>query len=178
QDQEADGSPVLEFRVPRTGNYQVQVHLSAANEPQNFVALSLLQSSGQPINERDYRLQSNRFFTASAALFDESPSLKWLNTPQGWAILGLGLRNDTPHDLTNLYLPAGEYKIAGTGAPTFKNLSLYLANAKGAFLGRSDTKRPFPFLQFEAPVAQPYQLRVAPKGNKVSGLLLLGIFQH
>lgn len=178
KDQESDGTPILEFRVSSTGNYRVQVHVAASNTISNFVALSLLQSSGQPVIEGDYRLLNNRFFTASQGLLSATESLRWLDDSDNWSILGFSVQNNEPVDLSNLRLPPNRYQIAGSADLQFRNLFLYLANMKGEIVAQSNAKTPFPFLEFQVANSQPQLLRILPKGPQASGLLLIGFFQH
>lgn len=178
QDQETDGTPILEFWVPATGTYQVQVHIPASNNTDNFVALSLLQSAGQSIIEGDYRLLNNRFFTAAMALSQAKKDLSWFKKPGGWSMLGFTVENNAIIDLSNIRFSPGNYQIAGSAGPQFRNLSLYLANREGEIVSQSKAKSPFPFLEFQAFNTQPHLLRIVPKGPQASGLLLLGIFQH
>lgn len=178
QDNERDGTPIVEFQVPVTGNYQVQLHLAAAELTDNYVALSLLQSGGPSIIEGDYRRLSNRFFTASTALLQATDGLDWSGVPGSWSIVGFTAQAATPLELSNLLLPQGKYQIAASADLNFRNLSLYLADGKGQIVGQSATKSPFPLLTFQVPQVQSYQLRIVPKKSKAAGLLLLGVFQH
>ncbi len=178
QDQEADGTPVLEFHVPATGNYQVQVHLVAGDSTTNFVAVSLLQSSGRSVIERDYRILTNRFFTAASALQSTSETRGWFSHREGWPVLGFILSNNTPTDLSNLNFPAGDYKIIGSGNQAIRDLSLYLANSQGDIVSRSDVKGPYPLLGFNSPEEQSFSLRIIPKGVRKPELILLGALQY
>lgn len=177
QDQEEDGTPIIEFRVPDSGNYQVQVHLAAGDSTTNFIALSLLQSSGLPIVERDYRLLSNRFFTSAFALIEASDGLRWLDETEGWPLLGFLLSGNDPIELNSLSFRTGDPQIIGSGGPKIRKLGLYLANEEGAVIARSAPKGPYPLLELPSPTAGPFRLQIAPKGVKSPALLLLGVLQ-
>lgn len=178
QDQERDGTPILEFRVPRTGNYALQLHLAAGDTAGTAVAVGLLQTGGYSIPKDDYHTLSARFFTAVDFFFTqaEGVSAQWVECPSAWPVMGVLLAEGVPLDLEALRLPTGFCRLAATAGPDVRGATLLLANQTGEIVSRSAVRTTAPWLAFQAAATEEYTLRILPAKSR-TGMLLLGFFQ-
>lgn len=177
-DSETDGTPVIEFRVPETGNYQLQLHIPASDQGTNFVSLSLLESSGRQIIEEEYRQLTAGFFASSEEIISSYPKVRWQASPNQWCLFGFSLDQKEGHTFQQLQMEAGRYYFAAAGGPTFQNIDLYLANQENEIAALDKAPDALPLLEFESKDRQSYTLRIEAKRSSGPGFILLGLFHQ
>lgn len=177
-DKEPDNTPIIEFQVPKTGNYRLQLHVPASDKAVNYVSLSLLQSGGHSTLEAEYRDVSDRFFSAATAVENSHPDISWSSSNQQWSILGYSLVSEQGLTLNNLRFNTSRYYLAATASPKFEHLALYLANSKQQIIDSSPKGSSFPLLDFNASDKERYDLRVSTGAYHSPGFVFVGIFEH
>lgn len=170
-DREPDATPIIEFRVERTGNYRLQLHLAGSQTAANWVGVALLRSGGEVIVENDFRAALDRFGTTKAGL---PPGKQWARAPGIWPLQAVVLPAGKGLTLSGIAPGPGTTTWAAAGGPAVRELSLYLANARGEILAGSRTYSPFPLLTHRTDDRQAYDLRIESRKQKRPGFLLLG----
>lgn len=176
-DRERDGTPILEFRVPTTGRYLLQVHVSAAETADGHVALALLRGSGVPIRENDFRRQADRFRTVAAELTAASTGRQFSTAPGLWPVQGSLVGPDNGLTMSNLRFAGRTVTIAATAGPGRTNAELYVANDRRQIVARTGGNAPLPLLSFVPEPDRRYDLRVEAVNTDRVHLVLTGIFQ-
>lgn len=176
-DREDDGTPIIEFRVPRTGNYRLQLHVSAADAPTNHVAIALLRSAGKPIIEGDFRRQTDQFFTAAARLSNQKDAPQFTTSPGHWPVQGYLIAPEHGVTMTNIRSNTEKLTLAATAGLEAHEITLYLANDQQEIVTQTRGKSPFPLLSFPPDAERRYDLRIESPGRRSAGLVLIGTFQ-
>ncbi|WP_273447265.1 PPC domain-containing protein [Neolewinella agarilytica] len=177
-DSETDGTPVIEFRVPETGNYQLQLHIPASDQGTNFVSLSLLESSGRQIIEEEYRNLTASFFASSEEIISAYPKVRWRSTINQWCLFGFSLDQKEGHTFQQLRLDAARYYFAAAGGPVCQNIDLYLANQKNEIVALDKAPDALPLLEYVSNNSQSCNLRIEVKRSSGPGFILLGLFHQ
>ena len=175
-DQQTDGTPIVEFRVPRTGNYRLQLHLAATENDGEWVALALLQSAGKAVPENQYRQQADRFFTLTDQL--TATEKRWLGTPGCWAVQGFVLASQPGHTMTNFRPGEGVTTLATTPGRKNGRRALYLADEEQKIVATSAADAPFPVLSFPTLAGKAYQFRLETANNALPELVLIAAFEN
>jgi len=170
-DREPDATPILEFRVERTGNYRLQLHLSGSRTAANWASVALLRSGGETIVENDFRAAIGRFSATKDAL---EPAHRWVRMPGSWPLQVIVIAEKKGLTFTGIAPGPGTTTWAAAGGPNIRDLTLYLANERGEIIGRSRTSTPFPLLSLSTDGQQVYDLRLESRRQKKPGFLLLG----
>lgn len=169
-DREPDGTPVVEFRVARTGNYRVQLHLAAATAGEDWVGLALLQSRGQPLAEQTFRKATNNLLRAMEP-GGEPPA--WATAPGYWAVQLILPGERSGLSLTGLGSTQGVRRLRGTALPASAELALYLATAGGLIVGQSPPGEQ-PVELVIPPGPGTHDLRLETRGGREGTIVLLG----
>lgn len=177
-DSEQDGTPVIEFRVPKSGNYQLQLHIPASDQGINFVSLSLLQNSGRQIIENEYRRLTASFFASSQDIISRYPDVRWQAAPNQWCLFGFSLAQKEGHTFQQLPISAGRYYFAAAGGPACQNIDLYLANQENEIVALDRAPDALPLLEFLSKDSQAYNLRIEAKRTTAPSFILLGLFHQ
>lgn len=177
-DSETDGTPVIEFRVPETGSYQLQLHIPASDQGINFVSLSLLESNGRQIIEEEYRRLTASFFASSEDIMASYSDVRWQATPNQWCLFGFSLDQKEGHTFRQVQMEAARYYFAAAGGPACQNIDLYLANQENEIVALDKAPDALPLLEFESTDSRTYNLRIEAKRSSGPGFILLGLFQQ
>ena len=175
EDQEKDGTPVIEFTSPEATTVQLQLHLAAGASESAFVALGLLLRGGRQVSEQSYRSVSSGFFDAAQGI--ALNDIEWQKKAGEWCLFGYSLKDDEGISLRGLQSSAGRNVFAAAGPKTAK-IDLYLANAAGNIVATTNRPQPFPTLQYKAQVEDKFDLRVRTMGVKTPLLVLVGVFHQ
>ena len=177
-DSETDGTPVIEFRVPETGSYQLQLHIPASDQGTNFVSLILLESGGRQILEEEYRNLTASFFASSKEIMSSYPDVRWQSTTNQWCLFGFSLDQKEGHTFQQLRMEAARYYFAAAGGPACQNIDLYLANQENEIVALDKAPDALPLLEFDSKDSQSYNLRIEVKRSSGPGFILLGLFHQ
>ena len=171
-----DATPIVVFTCRATGDYQLQLYLRAADEPQLAVAVALLQRSGVVVPSRDFRDLTATFFASSEAVTGQAADLRWV-TGERWCVFGLHLPDGLTLDLGGQLVASTGTYFALTGPPNLDNIRLYLADAAGRIASSSGQGSAFPVLHHAAEQNTPFTLRIDSGRRRATGQLLLGVFE-
>jgi len=177
QDQEPDGTPVLEFKTTSGGTYQLQVHLAASNEDMEFVALSILSGGGRSVLRQDYEEVANNFFRLASVNRSNFEGINWLSRPNQWCLYGYSLSQNQGATLRQLRPGASDIFFTAAGGPTLRNIDLYLADQSLRIVANDIGADAKPIIRYKTEADANYDLRVEVESSKGPGLLLVGIFQ-
>ncbi|TXF86273.1 hypothetical protein FUA23_19725 [Neolewinella aurantiaca] len=177
RDQQEDGTPVVEFRAPANGAYQLQLHLVAANEEMAYVALSLLCRRGRQIPEQDYHKVATGFFAAAHKVRASVPGIDWQKQPGEWCLFGYSLRENEGATLRKLQHPEGQKIIAAAAGPEPAEISLYLGTDDGQIVAKTQQATAYPLLDYSNPAVSDLDLRLDVERARAHILVLVGVFQ-
>ena len=176
EDLESDRTPVVEVDVKQSGTYSLQVHLLNADAPTAFVSVGILSSAGDPLSGEDYRQVSRQFGAAAGAVRAAGGAGRFGTGGGQWSVLGYLLEEGGGATLSNVRLPAGRTFIAATGGERVQNLDLYLAGADREIVRADDDPDAYPMIEYDSPLAAPYDVRLEMPRARGRALVLLGLF--
>lgn len=177
QDQEPDGTPVLEYKTTTAGTYQLQLHLAGSNLNEEFVAVNILRGGGQNLFRQEYEQVANNFFRLANVARSNFAGTHWLRQPNQWCLFGYSLGHDKGITLRNLRPGKGDTFFTAAGNSTLTNLDLYLADESLQILANDIGPGAKPIIRHKTDAVSNYDLRVEVKSSEGAGLLLVGIFQ-
>lgn len=177
EDQQKDGTPVVEFTAPADGTFQLQLHLAAAEHPEEYLALCLLRRGGRQVSEQQYLGISSGFFQAAKGITSTIAGANWQKNTGVWCLLGYSLTNNDGVSLRGLRPAFGNTIFAAAG-PEASEISLYLASDEGRIVAGISRPEAFPLLRYDCPPGTLLDLRVEIESIKVPSLVLVGVFHH
>jgi len=178
EDQDADGTPILEFKTTEGGAHQIQLHLAGSDRVEEFVALSLLRGGGRIILREEYEKTTQNFFRLANVNRSNFEGTEWLSRPGQWCLLGYSVGKDQGITLRNIRPGEGHTYFAAAGSSTLSNIDLYLANRSLRIVEKDIGPGAKPILRHKTDLGMNYDLRIEVESNKGTGLLLVAIFQN
>lgn len=184
EDQQDDGTPVLEFTAPANGTFQLQLHLAAGETPEAYVALSLLRRRGRQISEQNFRRVSSGFFGAAKEIRSSVNGTDWQKKAGEWCLFGYVVRKKEGVTLRGLRPALGENIFAAATGPKPSKITLYLATKAGRIVAGTEGPAAYPVLKYNSLPGAALDLRVEAKRFKRSkrsrlpALVLIGVFHH
>lgn len=177
EDEEEDGTPVIEFKATATGTFQLQLHFAAGESPEAYVALSLLRKGGRQITEQDFRSISTGFFAAAQRVTSSDTGADWQKKVGEWCMFGYSLQGEEGVSLRGLQPGQGK-KIFAAAGPESSEITLYLANQEGRIVAGTSRPEAFPLLSYTSPSGTILDLRVGADRSKSHILVLVGVFDQ
>ncbi len=177
EDQEPDGTPVLEFSTTAGGTYQLQVHLAGGRQDAEFVALSILRGGGRSVLPQEYEKVANTFFRLASITRSNFANTSWLSQANQWCLFGYSLSENQGATLRQLRPGTGDIFFAAAGSPNLRNIDLYLADQSQRIIANDIGPGAKPIIRHKTKADANFDLRVEVEKSKGSGLLLVGIFK-
>jgi hypothetical protein len=180
EDLQADGTPVIEFKAPEDGTYQLQLHLVAGDEPAAYVALSLLQRRGRSISEQHYRSTAIDFFGEVREIRPSTTGTGtgWQKKAGEWCLFGYLIQKSEEISLRGLRPGPGRKVFAAMAGPESPEITLYLGTEAGRIVAGTNQPKSHPLLRYNCLPGAVLDLRVGTEGAKVPSLVLVGILNH
>ena len=141
-DDEPDGTPVLEYTSPGDDTVYVQLHLVAAFTPATPLALALLTDRGRPLTELRYRALTKRFFATAGTLLTDRPGYRYGTTGPGWTLF-LRVPTETGEmRLGGIPAMSAGTVLLGVSEPAAENGEVLLLDSEGRMIGERRGKTP------------------------------------
>lgn len=175
EDLEEDGTPVIEFKAPADGIYQLQLHLVAGDKSAAYVALSLLQRRGRPISEQNYRSTTTAFFSGVKEIRSSATGIDWQKKTGEWCLFGYLVQENVGITLRGLRPAPGRKIFTATAGPEPSEITLYLATEAGRIVAGTNPPEFLPLLRYNCPPGAVLDLRV---GTKAFSLVLVAVLGH
>jgi len=127
RDRETDRTPVVEFTVPSSGRYRVELDLYDSTAP-SFCTLMALEAGQLKFNMNEVALALDSLIDTAGAASGRHSGVDYAMSETGWSLYGVLLDGRGSHGVTNVSSGRESAVIVGTTGRSGDDLDLVLLN--------------------------------------------------
>ena len=126
-DTDKDATPVVQFKAPQSGEYEIEVHLAASKGSGEFVAIASMEKGGYGVPKENIIASLSRAMMGSTTANRRGGPLSF-HQSGNWSLQATVLKQGETSNFGGILLETGSTIFLATGDDTAKDLNLSVQN--------------------------------------------------